>query len=275
MAAEESAASSKGKCPACKLENVKLLSMGGLMVCEKCSQKRFSSKVRKSIEDAYERQQEQRRRDAWAKRVEIAKRAIQVYQDGKHLEALRLFRDYIAILEFRFSTGPGGLNAHFFDKKKDAGEILLIAGIYWDMAKIYDQSKGKQAEVRSCLNKFIEFSIDNPHVLLASEAIRKYLNTGKCRHPEDFKRAHATARSNLAKCFIATAVFGPTSPEVAVLRQFRDETLLNFKIGQLFTKAYYKVSPPIAHALVRNPKAGAVTAHALRPLTKLIAKLQK
>jgi len=51
-------------------------------------------------------------------------------------------------------------------------------------------------------------------------------------------------------CFVATAAYGtPMSEEVDILRQFRDELLLNNPVGRAFVAAYYKLSPPIAESI--------------------------
>lgn len=48
-------------------------------------------------------------------------------------------------------------------------------------------------------------------------------------------------------CYIATAVYQDyNAPEVVVLRNFRDATLLKTFWGRLFVKVYYHFSPPIA-----------------------------
>ena len=264
-----------GKCPACKTEGVKLKEVNGLLICEKCSSKRFSSKVRKGIQEAFERQQEQRRKEAWRFRIDIAKRGVLLFDKGKLPEALKSFRDYISILENRFGVETGGLHLAAFDLKKDAGEVLLIAGIFWDMAKIYDHMKGHQGEMRHCLNKFIEFSIDRPHIILSSEAIRKYVSSGKCVNIEDFKNAHILLTRHLAKCFIATAVFGPTSAEVETLRRFRDTRLAPHFAGRAFIRVYYTVSPTIAHALIKAPLAAIPVRFVLGSLTKGLQRLYK
>ena len=48
-------------------------------------------------------------------------------------------------------------------------------------------------------------------------------------------------------CFVATTVYGSDmSPEVILLRQYRDEILLQKSLGNVFVNLYYKFSPPIA-----------------------------
>lgn len=51
-------------------------------------------------------------------------------------------------------------------------------------------------------------------------------------------------------CYIATAVYGDYShPKVQVLRGFRDAILQNSKLGRLFIKCYYKISPVMVRTL--------------------------
>ncbi|MDZ4338915.1 MAG: SBBP repeat-containing protein, partial [candidate division NC10 bacterium] len=54
-------------------------------------------------------------------------------------------------------------------------------------------------------------------------------------------------------CFIATAAFGsPLAPQVQLLREFRDRYLLTNGPGQLFTTAYYRISPPLADLVAES-----------------------
>jgi len=48
-------------------------------------------------------------------------------------------------------------------------------------------------------------------------------------------------------CFIATACYGSyDAPDVMVLRQFRDDVMLQSRIGKGLVSLYYTVSPPVA-----------------------------
>ncbi|MBI3544823.1 MAG: hypothetical protein HY075_16245 [Deltaproteobacteria bacterium] len=267
--------SQTGDCPACKGSNLKLKDVNGIFICEKCASKRFSSKVRKSIQEAFDKQQQQAQRESWKRRIGIAKRAMALYEESKFPESLRTFREYIMILEKHHGVAPNGLTPALFDGTKEAGEILLIAGIYWDLSKIYDRMKGKTVEMRQALNKFYEFSADRPHLILASEAMRRYIASEKCVHKEEFKSTHTILRSRLAKCFIAGAVFGPASEEVETLRAFRDQALLSSVPGRALVATYYRVSPPIAVALARMPRAAAAGRVALGPLARALSKRYK
>jgi len=54
-------------------------------------------------------------------------------------------------------------------------------------------------------------------------------------------------------CFIATAIYdSPTAPKVMVLRNFRDNTLLQSKYLNSFVNFYYKYSPTLANYLLEH-----------------------
>ncbi len=56
-------------------------------------------------------------------------------------------------------------------------------------------------------------------------------------------------------CFIATAAYGDRdAPEVEQLRRFRDDVLLQTRLGTAFVRLYYTVSPPVARIIARRPK---------------------
>lgn len=68
-------------------------------------------------------------------------------------------------------------------------------------------------------------------------------------------------------CFIATAAFGSyLDPHVMVLRNFRDNVLLQSELGTEFVKFYYKHSPPIADFIAQHGILRMLARFALTPL---------
>ncbi|MDH5228572.1 MAG: hypothetical protein OEY38_00720 [Gammaproteobacteria bacterium] len=74
-------------------------------------------------------------------------------------------------------------------------------------------------------------------------------------------------RSTSWQCFIATAAYGSyLEPEVQILRDFRDQYLLNFKLGRWLVDKYYFYSPPIANFIAQHENVRRVTRWSLTPL---------
>jgi hypothetical protein len=73
-------------------------------------------------------------------------------------------------------------------------------------------------------------------------------------------------------CFIATAAYGsPAAEQIAVLRDFRDEVLMESSTGSQFVALYYRFSPPVADFLAANGFVRAVVRDLLvEPLVRAI-----
>jgi hypothetical protein len=64
-------------------------------------------------------------------------------------------------------------------------------------------------------------------------------------HP-DFPLGEPSYGKSNGGCYIATCVYGSYDcSEVWTLRHFRDDTLFKYKLGRLFVRVYYKISPLI------------------------------
>jgi hypothetical protein len=211
--------------------------------------------LRSRIEKQLRRQQEEQRKELLKKRVEIAKEGIRLSQTGHTIESVRKYQQYILILEMWKKCGRDGLTLDIFDKTKELYEIVLLSGIYWDMAKLYDRAKkaDQKEELISYLQKYVQFSKTMPFQALSGETLRKYLGSGRCKHRAEFKHAYTALTGE--KCFVATSLLDVADPMTIVrLRNFRDGSLRQSYLGRRTIFAYYRLSPRLVRILDRSPK---------------------
>lgn len=215
-----------------------------------------TKKRKRGIQAALDAADEERRRKLQGQRIDIARMGVLAYQKHKVGDAAKAFHSYLRILEELKGCQEGGLMPTHFDFKKDLQELLLISGVYWDLAKMYDhsQTQDKTREFHHYLRKYIIFSKNMPYQVLCAETMRKYLSTGHPVHLKEFKQAYVEITGT--KCFVATSLVDVIAePTIDRLREFRDQRLLRSFAGRAFVRAYYAVGPIIARALDCCPRA--------------------
>lgn len=75
-------------------------------------------------------------------------------------------------------------------------------------------------------------------------------------------------------CFVATICYGDyNAPEVLLLREFRDNVLLNYVIGKIFVRLYYLFSPGLSVFINKSMILKSITKkYFLNVIIKLLSK---
>ncbi len=213
-----------------------------------------TTRRKKSLQAALDQAEDDRRRKLLSQRIDIARTGVLSYQRHRVGDAVKSFHNYIRILEELKGCSEGGLMPTMFDFKRDLQELLLISGVYWDMAKMYDrtQSADRQKEFRHYLHKYIIFSKNMPYQVLCAETMRKFLNTSKPVHLKEFKAAYAELSNG--KCFVVTSLVDVIDPRaLPYWRAFRDQRLRPHWAGRIFIRVYYAVGPAVAWVVDQMP----------------------
>lgn len=214
-----------------------------------------TKKRKRGIQAALDAADEERRRKLLSQRIDIARIGVLSYQKHRVGDAAKSFHSYIRILEELKGCQEGGLMPTHFDFKKDLQEMLLISGVYWDLAKMYDHSQtpDKVREFHHYLRKYIIFSKNMPYQVLCAETMRKYLSTGHPVHSKEFKQAYVEITGT--RCFVATSLVDVIGERtIDQLREFRDTQLLKSRTGRVFVRIYYAAGPSLAALLDRAPR---------------------
>jgi hypothetical protein len=210
--------------------------------------------LRKNIESNIERAEQLRRQELLSRRTEIAREGTKHYQNNRIAEAVKSFHLYIKLLEDWKQVRTGQMGPHNFDKVMELPEIILLSGVYWDLAKIYDGSKDPKIspQITIYLDKYILFSKGFSHEPLCAESMRKYINKNKPRHIALFKAAYK--RYGRSECFVVTSLLDVTEPgTLDTFRSFRDQVLVRNLLGKGFTAFYYQIGPSVAFLMDRCP----------------------
>ncbi len=211
-------------------------------------------RARKKVKEQMERAERERLMKLFQRRMELARGGALAYREGKVKEAVQNYYSYIDILERTKGVGRDKLEPTHFDSKQDVAELLLLSGVFWDLAKIHDRSsRADMTRLRFYLDRFVLFSKNMPFHHVSAELVRKYLVNGTPRHRKEFKDSHI--RLGGGKCFIATALEDECEPgTLERLRLFRDSRLQTSPWGRGAVRFYYFVSPTLARGVLRLPE---------------------
>ena len=214
----------------------------------------LSIRARKKVKAEIEKAEREKHLMLFQRRMELARNGATAFREGKIRESLQNYYGYLDVLERSKNIPRGKLDPKYFDQKKDIAELLLLSGVFWDLAKIYDRGGKKSTDkVLQFLDMFVTFSSGMPFQKISAELVRKFLVNGMPKHRAEFKDTHI--RLGGGKCFIATAVEDYCEPQtLPLLRRFRDQYLLKRAWGRGFVRVYYRLGPGLARLVLRTPE---------------------
>ncbi len=136
---------------------------------------------------------------------------------------------------------------------------------------------GDYLKQKACLKILFSLSdsvnlLNDRGIDVLNRGIAKYLQIAEIDGVEELNNIDVrTVKFKSPGCFIATAVYGsPYAEEVILLKEFRDNCLLKFKLGRMFVAFYYWISPPIANQIAKNNSLKEITKSTLVvPLIKV------
>ncbi len=194
---------------------------------------------------AQQRAKEDRKKKLWQARVSLVKKGHQLMANNLFSEAAVSYEKYIKLLEVVFDAPPGNLTPEALKEAARTAELTVIAGVYWDLIRIYDTSDkygDRQKQAARQLSKFVPYTPILPDLMKKAQVFMR-----ASRHPEIIKSFLVSAKKQRTRCFIATSAFeAPFAIEVQILRSFRDTKLKHSFWGRKFVYFYYQTAPIIA-----------------------------
>ncbi len=243
-------------------------------VCINCFTELAGSIARGSVLLAREKAKEQRKAILWKTRVNLIKNARQCMNQKSYAQAAVQYEKYIRVLEMVFEVKPGELKPENFKDSARTQELTVVASAFWDLIRIYDTSdqyNQRQTLATMKLAQFLRFTPIYPDILRKAEAFQK-----TARNPPAIKQFIKMASQNKGRCFIASSVYdSPSSTEVFILQNWRDQKLLTSSWIYYLNFIYYIFSPAIAYFLDRAPIFKPFVRKLIFPIVHFCDKNQK
>ncbi len=206
---------------------------------------------------------EQNRMLLWRNRVGLVKQAKNHLAQKNLSEAAVAYEKYLRVLVIIYELPGGGLTPDLFKADAKSQELTVIASVYWDLLRIYDQNSkyfDRQNKAGEKLALFVRYTPIFGHIMRKAES-----QSRTAKNPEAFKRFLRLSNASRPRCFIATAAFeGQRTETVEALCEFRDQYLKLTPHGRAMILVYYRFSPHIATLLDRHP--------AFKPSTRELLK---
>lgn len=123
-------------------------------------------------------------------------------------------------------------------------EILIYENAVFNIKASVEFNQNDQyyIEINQVIKKIIEKALENnPNLDISQYEGLSEIN------PLDYQfKSSLPEEKSLFPCYIATAVYGDfNAPQVLTLRHYRDEALMKTKLGRLFVRYYYTLSPSV------------------------------
>lgn len=251
------------KCPQCNKEVTELIRLDADLksrlktdvdttapesVCQNCYNG-FAHMLSKEAHKKSRRvAKEQHRLSLWRSRVQLIREARDRFAAKDFPGAVMAYEKYFRVLEIIYEVKSNEIQVAHFNNSARSKELVVIASAYWDLMRIYDQSKKFGKRLDQCAVKLGEFLPFTPIFSEITRKIEDYKKTAKNKEP--FDKVLKLAHKGKGRCFIATAAYESSEAgPVVVLRRFRDIYLTANLPGRFFLRTYYFLSPPLATVL--------------------------
>lgn len=141
----------------------------------------------------------------------------------------------------------------------------FFPGVYYRLGE-YAETFGNRNDAK----QFFRRVLDSNLTAVDDDAAHRHYVMLRAGAQLELDKLARSAKHDQSKCWVASALYGERSPEVRVLRAFRDSVLTQSIFGRILVDCYYRTGPHIAEAAKRFPIVGGVLrAFVVSPVVRL------